>query len=351
MSQGQPRLLPDIGQISALATVLDINPSTVRVQAVAADEASGLLSFSTEILPADHRLEEWQDALGSAFTACRSSSNAHDAFAIDLDMALGPSAAVGRTYCAAVRNERTTRCLSDGSEDYFLYLVNEGTGWFQQGEERHLLRAGHVVMGTFTRPFDSGWVEAEGFRIRLSRSLFARVDMDRGIGRLANAAGTRLLLSYATALFEEARRGLPIGPMHERHLAELVASLAFGPDQGISAGADSAARVSRMREVMARRYADPNLAMRHVARAVNLSERAGYLAFEGAELSFTHELQIIRLDRARERLCRGDRSVIDIAFDVGFSDASHFYRLFKRRFGCTPGEFRGLVRNDGVAEQ
>jgi AraC-like DNA-binding protein len=313
------------------------------MQVLSADEASGLLRFSSEVLPAEHRVEEWQDVLGSVFTGCRSSSMAHDSFAVDLDLALGSAAAVGKTHCAAVRNQRTNQCLSDGGEDYFLYLVSDGTGWFQQGEERHVLRPGHVVMGTFTRPFDSGWVKANGLGIVLSRSLFGGADMDRRIGRLADPAGTRLLMSYATAVFEEARLGMPIAPMHERHLAELVGSLAFGLDQGADSGATSAARVSRMREVIARCYAHPNLSMCRVARTVNLSERAGYLAFERAKLSFTDELQRVRLDRARERLCLGAASVIEIAYEVGFSDASHFYRLFKRRFGCTPGEFRRLA--------
>ena len=319
-----------------------------RGQVVSADGASGLLSFSSEVLPAEHRLEEWQDVLGSVFTGCRSSSIAQDSFAVDLDVALGSSAVVGQTYCAAVRNERTNQCLRDGGEDYFVYLVDDGTGWFQQGEERHLLRPGHAVLGTFTRPFDSGWFEANGLGIRLSRSLFGRIDLDRQIGRLAEGAQARLLASYARTVFEEVRRGMPLGAMHERHLAELMASLVLGSGQGISTSADTAARVSRMREVIARRYADPTLSMRHVARAVNLSERAGYLAFEGAELTFTEELHKVRLDRARERLSRGDARIIDVAYDVGFSDASHFHRLFKRRFGCTPGEIRALAsRHDG----
>lgn len=314
---------------------------------MSADEVSGLLRFSSEALPAEHRLEEWQDVLGAVFTSCRSSSGAPESFAVELGVALGASAAIGRTYCAAVRNQRTRECLRDGSEDYFLYLVNAGTGWFQQGEERHLLRAGHVVMGTFTRSFDSGWIEANGLGIVLSRSLFGGLDMDRRIGRLADGSGTRLLMSYATTVFEEARRGTPLGPMHERHLAELVAALASGRAGATGSGGEQAARVSRMREVIASRHADPNLTMCHVARCVNLSERAGYLAFERAELSFTEELQRVRLDRARERLYLADRSVIDVAYEVGFSDASHFHRLFKRRFGCTPGEFRRLARSNG----
>ncbi|WP_174297305.1 helix-turn-helix transcriptional regulator [Sphingomonas bacterium] len=95
-----------------------------------------------------------------------------------------------------------------------------------------------------------------------------------------------------------------------------------------------------MRESMARDFANPNLSMGDVAAGVGLSERAGYLAFEAAGLGFTQELQTLRLDQAREYLLGSSLRVIDIAFAVGFSDASHFYRLFRRRFKCSPVEAR-----------
>ncbi|WP_437329544.1 helix-turn-helix domain-containing protein [Sorangium sp. So ce381] len=44
-----------------------------------------------------------------------------------------------------------------------------------------------------------------------------------------------------------------------------------------------------------------------------------------------------RLDRAREALLAGGRPIGELAGALGFADQSHLTRLFKRRFGITPG--------------
>ena len=51
-----------------------------------------------------------------------------------------------------------------------------------------------------------------------------------------------------------------------------------------------------------------------------------------------------RLMVARDRLLRGDASVTAIALSVGFSNISHFRRLFRRRYGLTPAGLRGVAR-------
>ena len=47
-----------------------------------------------------------------------------------------------------------------------------------------------------------------------------------------------------------------------------------------------------------------------------------------------------RLDRARILLASTSRTVSEIGTECGFSNISHFIKLFKQRYRCTPASFR-----------
>jgi AraC-like DNA-binding protein len=47
-----------------------------------------------------------------------------------------------------------------------------------------------------------------------------------------------------------------------------------------------------------------------------------------------------RLHRAATELLAGDRRIIDIAFDVGFSSQEAFTRSFSKTYKITPAQFR-----------
>jgi AraC family transcriptional regulator, dual regulator of chb operon len=52
----------------------------------------------------------------------------------------------------------------------------------------------------------------------------------------------------------------------------------------------------------------------------------------------------LRLDYASDLLLHTDDPVIDICYDVGFGNLSHFYHLFKARWDCSPKAFRKTNR-------
>lgn len=46
------------------------------------------------------------------------------------------------------------------------------------------------------------------------------------------------------------------------------------------------------------------------------------------------------IERAKENLLSSDKTMSEIAYDLGFQYPQHLSRMFKRVAGCTPNEFR-----------
>ena len=78
-----------------------------------------------------------------------------------------------------------------------------------------------------------------------------------------------------------------------------------------------------------------------VARESGLSESQFRRVFEQViAKSPVDYITTIRLNAARKLLATTEKSVADIAVEVGFFDQSHFIKAFKRERGTTPGRYR-----------
>jgi AraC-like DNA-binding protein/quercetin dioxygenase-like cupin family protein len=74
------------------------------------------------------------------------------------------------------------------------------------------------------------------------------------------------------------------------------------------------------------------------AGRAGLSRRRFTELFRAASGStFVEHLSELRLGHAARLLRSGEHSVTGVIFSCGFSDVSHFYRMFRRRHGCPPG--------------
>lgn len=55
--------------------------------------------------------------------------------------------------------------------------------------------------------------------------------------------------------------------------------------------------------------------------------------------TFLEYLMKIRIDKAKELILQGKKSITEIAYDIGFDNLSYFYRTFKRLTRLNPGEY------------
>ena len=57
-------------------------------------------------------------------------------------------------------------------------------------------------------------------------------------------------------------------------------------------------------------------------------------------LSFNHYLIRYRIQKAKHLLAAGDKTITEIALEVGFSDNNYFSRVFREEVGVSPLAYR-----------
>lgn len=60
--------------------------------------------------------------------------------------------------------------------------------------------------------------------------------------------------------------------------------------------------------------------------------------------SFLDYLTEVRMNKAKQLLCRGDLSVNDVAEEVGYQDLKYFSKLFKKAAGISPSDYKKLYQ-------
>ena len=99
-------------------------------------------------------------------------------------------------------------------------------------------------------------------------------------------------------------------------------------------------RLHQARDFMRAQLAG-RLALPDIAREACLSPFHFHRSFRTFFGETPHQYVVrLRLDRAADRLRRSVAPVTDVALEVGFDSPAHFSRAFRRRFRCTPQEFR-----------
>ncbi len=99
--------------------------------------------------------------------------------------------------------------------------------------------------------------------------------------------------------------------------------------------------ITCFKEVVERRLDDSNVSVEDLAADMNLSRVQLYRKVKAVTGSSPVELlRTARLNRAYQLLITTDKSVSEIAYDVGFTAPSYFTKCFKETYGMLPGDAR-----------
>lgn len=264
---------------------------------------------------------------------------------------------LSRVTATAQRVQRTPSLIARASEDHFLVSIQtRGRGVVSQDGRDAVLGPGDFALYDSTRPYQLSFDDAfqqvvlmlPGPLLRTAlrdteRLTATTVRGDRGAGHLM----IEMIRTLAASIGELAPESA--AAVADSVIQILIAGLATLP-------AARPAPVSRLtayhreqiKALVRSRLADPGLGVASIAQALRLSPSTLHRAWTGEPCSLSDWIWSQRLDAARRELCDpacSARSVSEIAFAWGFSDAAHFSRAFRARFGCAPRELRERVRH------
>jgi AraC-like DNA-binding protein len=165
----------------------------------------------------------------------------------------------------------------------------------------------------------------------------------------ARSESLRLLVNYLNglpdglSLREPALRRITLDHIYD------LAALTICPERPLDESNQTSLAAARLRTAVsyiAAHFQEPELSVATVAVDQGVSSRYLQRLFETTGTTFTEHVSDLRLQRAFTLLTEtrdNTRRISDIALQVGFSDVSHFNRLFRRRFGDSPS---GVLRQN-----
>ncbi len=146
--------------------------------------------------------------------------------------------------------------------------------------------------------------------------------------------------SYTAIVFAADYLNLPI-VQNERSVKEFLRTAPEGILVKYKNGSSLSARIRRrLRQLLPGEVPD----FEQLARELNMTTATlrRRLREEGA--SYQGIKDQLRRDLAIGYLSHSDRSVMDIALELGFSERSAFHRAFRKWTGASPGEFRRVLQ-------
>ena len=96
----------------------------------------------------------------------------------------------------------------------------------------------------------------------------------------------------------------------------------------------------RLQQIVESRLSDPDFSASDLERAVGMSHAQLFRKMK-ALLGYSAVTLIrkVRIRKAQELLSKGEMSISQVAFEVGFKEAAYFSRVFKEETGVPPGEW------------
>jgi len=254
---------------------------------------------------------------------------------------------VGCNASAAL--ERTLHEIErDGAEHFLVGLQLLGAADVVQNGRIVRAEPGDIVLFDTSRPMQYRCLSGtcNFLSLRLQRSdCITRLGFEPAVGvRRSDSLAARLLLQ----VFQSARRAPGLQdcePGVDIIVYDLVRAL-FEVTNWVPVSPHSDRLFQRVCRSVERHFADPNVGPSEIAAEVGISLRYLQKLFTRRGTTCGQYIRSVRLSRAFTLLAgrieaKGGPSISEIAWASGYRDLSYFHRVFRHRFGRSPGACRG----------
>ncbi|MGV7216988.1 AraC family transcriptional regulator [Bradyrhizobium sp. UFLA05-112] len=302
--------------------------------------------FSTRELPERMRVALWRENFGRGIVHVDIEPLSDVPFQADATLQAVRGLRRLALKGSPMQFKRLRASMADGDDSIGIIVCSPGRSLLSQRYREIELRTGGAVAILHSEPATVTYVDGLLFGLAVPREALAeRVPNVESLAMRPiphRTEALRLLMAYLQSAFKDGALATPgLRDAVLAHIHDLVA-LAISECTPLGESTVSgvvAARHSAILDHIAAHFQEPELSVETVAHSQGISPRylQRLIALSGS--SFTGYVNELRLQRALKLLTESQacmQRISDIALEVGFSDVSHFNRLFRARFGDSP---------------
>ena len=305
--------------------------------------------FTTRGLPIRQQFEAWVGWHDRTFDGSPDRP-ASEGFLADSRTLMTQGFALVRVNAPAMKVQRTRALIRRNPVDHFLMTLGLGgpTRLVADGIAR-VVPAGSPFVVSLGHEVISARGAGERLRLYLPRDSFRDIVpvLEAARGAVASGPMGTLLAEYLE-LIERNIQQMDIA--EAASLKDAVGSMiaaCIAPSADRLAAAKSqldVGRLEKVRRVVRRELRSPSLGPDLLCRLVGMSRSTLYRLMEN-QGGVTRYIRRQRLLESHAALCDpvGDKPIVAIAEELGFTVASEFSRAFRREFGASPSEVRAAA--------
>lgn len=305
--------------------------------------------WTTEGIAKSDATDAWQSALTANYGQWQVTQSVDREFTASVRNRDFSGVRVVECVCDPCTGRRMPQLISNEPEPYIgVQITKAGRERFHFGGEDISLGAGDLVIWTSSQPTEFTVME----RLHKVSLVLPWADVQERLPRNSAFTGTVIdsRVGIGAVLFshvDSLARQLEVftendhAAVRRATLELLTAAMSHRvetPQRGLALR-----YLKQLQDYILANLQDETLSPTTIATANNMSPRYVHMLFAQIGVSASAWIRTQRLERCRDDLrarAYRDSSVAEIAYAWGFTDPSHFTRVFKQQYGVGPREYR-----------